>query len=67
MQNHQEEVKTTLEWYRQNLSSNDIDLFVTDAESSRARYLNNLTDLNLGSLGFYGSISNREMLQQFQT
>ena len=67
MKPHQEEVKTTLEWYQQRMSDNDIDLYITDAESSRAKYLDDISSLNLADLTFYGSISDRQMLQQFQT
>lgn len=63
---HKEEVRTTIEWYKQYLNNNDIDLYVTDAENS-VKYIDNLDDFNLDSLAFFGSIDNSQMLQQFQT
>jgi putative PEP-CTERM system integral membrane protein len=66
MGSHAQEVKTTLEWWKENLANNDVDLYVTDVQSDRARYLDNLNSLDPKQLTFFGSISDRDLLQQFQ-
>ena len=65
MESHSQEVDATLAWWKQNLANNDVDLYVTDTESSRAKYLEDLNSFNPKQLTFYGSISDRGLLQQF--
>lgn len=66
MREHIKEIKETFNWWQKNLSDNDLDVYLTDAEANKAKRFDNLNDLDLKNLVFFGSIQTQDMLQQFQ-
>lgn len=66
MESHRQEVETTFDWWQENLASNDLDLYLTDAEAKRAKRLDKINKLDLNNLVFFGSLQTQDMLQQFQ-
>ncbi|MGK7892240.1 MAG: TIGR02921 family PEP-CTERM protein, partial [Xenococcus sp. (in: cyanobacteria)] len=66
MASHLQEIQETFSWWQENLSNNDLDLYLTDAETNKAKRFDNLNDLDLNKLVFFGSIQTQDMLQQFQ-
>ena len=64
------EIIKSIHWWIENLelqSQNDVDLYITDDYSDRAKRLDNFNGLNINKLTFYGSLQTDEMLKQFQT
>ena len=66
MASHRKEVQETFNWWQENLTNNDVDLYLTDAEANRAKRFDDLNNLDTNKLVFFGSIQTQEMLQQFQ-
>ncbi len=66
MGSHSQEVQETFDWWQENLSNNDVDLYLTDAEAKRAKRLDNIHDLDTNKLVFFGAIQTQDMLKQFQ-
>ena len=67
MESHQKEVAKTFNWWKDNLSNNNADIFITDAEANKVQRLDNIDSFDSNKITFYGSVNNKEMLQQFQT
>ncbi|MGL5942349.1 MAG: TIGR02921 family PEP-CTERM protein [Waterburya sp.] len=66
MRNQHQEIKNTLNWWQENLANNDVDLYLIDSQNY-SQYLEDIKDLDLNKLSFYGSILNSEMLQKFDS
>ncbi|MFM2315128.1 MAG: hypothetical protein RLZZ04_4404, partial [Cyanobacteriota bacterium] len=69
MGDRQAEIRESIDWWQKNLTSisnNQVDLYLTDADSAKAKRLKDLNSLNLNQLTFYGSLQTNEILQQFQ-
>ncbi len=66
MSNQLQEIKNTLNWWQENLADNDVDLYLIDSQN-HSRYLEDIKDLDLDKLSFYGSIDNPEILQKFDS
>ncbi|MBW4537343.1 MAG: TIGR02921 family PEP-CTERM protein [Pleurocapsa minor HA4230-MV1] len=69
MGNQLAEVQQSIEWWQKNLdslASNDVDLYLTNADPKQAQRLEDFNDLHLNQLTFYGSLQTDEMLWQFQ-
>jgi putative PEP-CTERM system integral membrane protein len=70
MGDRQTEIRQSIDWWQKNLGSsthNEVDLYLTDADSVKAKRFQDFNSLNLNQLTFYGSLQTNEMLQQFQT
>ena len=67
MGSHQEEVAATFNWCKKNLTNNDLDVYLTDKSASKAKRLDNINDLDIRNIIPFGSVNNKDMLQQFQT
>jgi putative PEP-CTERM system integral membrane protein len=70
MGDRQAEIRQSIDWWQKNLTSlsnNKVDLYLTDADSAKAKRFQDLNSLNLNQLTFYGSLQTNEILQQFQT
>ena len=69
MSQHKDEVIKSLYWWRENLeaeSPNDVDLYLTSDRLEDVKRLEDLNNLSIDRLTFYGSLQTDEMLQQFQ-
>ncbi len=66
MRSHSKEVAETFNWWKTNLAGNDGDIFITDAEENKAKLIDDIDDFNSSQITFYGSVTNKKMLQQFQ-
>jgi putative PEP-CTERM system integral membrane protein len=66
MRSHHQELAETLDWCKKNLTDNDLDIYLTDESASKARRIDQLENLDINSIIFYGSIHPQEMLQQWQ-
>ena len=67
MASHKDEVNKSLDWCKQNLAQNDLDLYITDDYAERAKRLKDIDGLDLNKFIFYGSLQTDEMLKQFHT
>ena len=66
MASQRDEVIKTIDWLRENLSDNDVDLYLSDASPERAKRFENLNDLQIERSTF-GSLQTEDLLQQFQS
>ena len=67
MGSQRDEIIKNLYWWQENLSDNDVDLYLTDASPERAKRLENFNSLNINKLNFFGSLQTEDLLQQFQS
>jgi len=70
MREQRAEITQSIDWWRKYIgdrSGNNIDLYLTDDNSDKAKRLEDLSSLNVNQLTFYGSLQTDEMLQQFAT
>ena len=66
MASQRDEVIKNIDWLRENLSDNDIDLYLSDASPERVKRFENLNDLQIERSTF-GSLQTEDLLQQFQS
>ena len=66
MASQRDEVIKNIDWLRENLSDNDVDLYLSDASPERAKRFENLNDLQIERSTF-GSLQTEDLLQQFQS
>ncbi|MEL6580742.1 MAG: TIGR02921 family PEP-CTERM protein, partial [Cyanobacteria bacterium J06621_12] len=68
MGEQKESIAKSIDWWRKNIgdkSANQVDLYLTDDNQDQAKRLEDIADLNLNQLTFYGSLQTDQMLQQF--
>ena len=68
MREQQDNISRSLTWLQDKITSaNDVDLYITDDDADRAKYVTNFDRHTAKNLNFYGSLQTDEMLKQFQT
>jgi putative PEP-CTERM system integral membrane protein len=70
MGDRQSEISQSINWWQNNLTSqtnNQVDIYLTDADSTKAKRLSNFNGLQNSNLIFYGSLQTSDLLQQFAT
>jgi putative PEP-CTERM system integral membrane protein len=68
MGDRQIEINQSIDWWQKNLTNqtnNQVDLYLTDVDSTKAKRLSNFNSLESGNLIFYGSLQTSDLLQQF--
>ncbi len=63
---HRQDVKDSLVWWQESLTNNDVDLYITDVETSKAQRLDEITNFNIDKQLFFGSLQTEDMLNQFE-
>ena len=67
MNAHKQEVVDSIQWLKDNLlNANTADLYLTQAEATQAKKVNDLATFDPEDVLFYGSLQTRQLLSQYQ-